>query len=66
MGTLEILVHGRSRIAEGNETTEEFPKVFFTVSDDIASCKGSAGRISGHDPVEAPHSLQYEYKEHVS
>jgi len=52
MGTLEILVRGRWRIAEDNEAPEEFPNVFFTVSDeDMASRKGPADRISSHDPV---------------
>jgi len=31
MGTIQIPVHGRWRIAEGNEATEKLPKVFFTV-----------------------------------
>jgi hypothetical protein len=58
MGTLEILVHGRWRIAAGNETSEEFPNMFFTVSDqDMASRKGPAHRISSHDPVEASRPL---------
>ncbi len=49
MGTLQIPVHGRWRIAEGSEATEKLPKVFFTVSDeDIASLKGPVGRVSGH------------------
>jgi hypothetical protein len=55
MGTLEIPVHGRWRIAESTEAPEELPNVFFTVSDeDMASRKGPADRIWGHDPVEAP------------
>jgi hypothetical protein len=67
LGTLEILVHVRWRIAEGNEAPEEFPKVFFTVSDeDMASRKGPADRISSHDPVEAPRPLSNKYKEQVS
>jgi hypothetical protein len=58
MGTLEPLVHGRWRIAAGHEAPEEFPNVFFTVSDeDMASRKGPADRIWGHDPVEAPRPL---------
>jgi hypothetical protein len=49
MGTIQIPVHNRWRIAEGNEAPEEFPKVFFNVSDeDIASLKGPAGRVWGH------------------
>jgi hypothetical protein len=49
MGTLQIPVHGRWRIAEGNEVTEKLPKVCFNVYDeDIASRKGPAGRVSGH------------------
>jgi len=49
VGTLQIPVHGRWRIAEGNEATEKLPKVFFNVYDeDIASLKGPAGRVSGH------------------
>ena len=49
MLTIQIPVHGCWRIAEGNEALEEFPKVFFNVSDeDIASLKGPAGRVSGH------------------
>jgi len=31
MGTIQIPVHGRWRIAEGNEAPEKLPKVFFTV-----------------------------------
>jgi hypothetical protein len=49
MGTLQIPVHGRWRIAEGNEAPEKLPKVFFNVSyEDIASLKGPASRVSGH------------------
>jgi hypothetical protein len=49
MGTLQIPVHGRWRIAEGSEATEKLPKVCFNVYDeDIASLKGPAGRVSGH------------------
>jgi hypothetical protein len=67
MGTLELLVHGRGRIAQGHEAPEEFPNVFFTVSDvDMASRKGLADRISSHDPVEAPRPLSNKYKEEVS
>ena len=67
MGTIQIPVPGRWRIAEGTEAPEGFPKVFFNVSDeDIASRKGPADRVSGHDPVEAPRPLSYEYKEQVS
>jgi hypothetical protein len=52
MGTLEIPVRGYWRIAEDNEAPEAFPKLSFTVSDeDIASRKGPAGRVWGHDPV---------------
>jgi hypothetical protein len=58
MGTIQIPVHGRWRIADGNQAPEEFPKVFFTVSDeDIASRKGPADRVSGYDPVEASRPL---------
>jgi hypothetical protein len=67
MGTLEILVHGRWRIAEGNEAPEEFPNVFFTVShEDMASRKGQANRIWDHDPVEAPRPHSNKYKEQLS
>jgi len=31
MGTIQIPVHGRWRIAEGHAAPEELPKVFFTV-----------------------------------
>jgi hypothetical protein len=63
MGTLEMLIHGRRRIAESNGAPEEFPKLFFTVFDeDMASRKGPADRISSHCPVEAPRPLCYEYK----
>jgi len=49
MGTLQIPVHGRWRIAEGNEATEKLPKVFFDVySEDIASLQGPADRVCGH------------------
>ena len=51
----------------GNEAPEEFPNVLCTVSyEDRASCQGPADRVSGHDPVEAPHPLSPEYKEEVS
>jgi hypothetical protein len=51
-------MHGRWRIAGGTEAPEEFPKVFFTVSyEDMASRKGPAGRVSDHDPTEAPRPL---------
>ena len=54
-------------MAEGNEAPEEFPKVFFTVSDeDMASRKGPADRISSHDPVEVLRPLSNKYKEQVS
>ena len=67
MGTIQILVHGRWRIAVGNEASEKFPNVFFTVSDeDMASLKSPVDRVWGHDPVEAPRPLWYEYKEQVS
>ncbi len=67
MGTLEIPVYGRWRIAEGNEAPEEFPKVFFNVSsEDMASLKGPADRFWGHDPVEAPRPPSYEYKQEAS
>ena len=60
-------MHGRWRIAEGNEAPEEFPKVFFNVSyGDMASCMGPADRVWGHDPVEAPRPLSNEYKQEVS
>ncbi len=49
MGTIQISIHGRWRIAEGNEATEKLPKVFFNVYDeDIASLKGTTGRVSSH------------------
>jgi hypothetical protein len=49
MGTLQIPVHGRWRIVEGNEVPEKLPKVCFTISDeDITPFKGPAGRVSGH------------------
>ena len=49
MGTIQIPVHGRWRIAFGNEATEKLPKVFFTVYyEDMASIKGPAGRVSRH------------------
>jgi len=58
MGTLHIPMHSRWRIAEGDEAPEEVPKVFFTISnEDIASRKGPADRVWGHDPNEAPHPL---------
>ena len=67
MGTIQILVPGHCRVAEGNEAPEEFPKVFFTVSyEDMASRKGPADRVWGHDSVEAPRPLSYEYKEEAS
>jgi hypothetical protein len=67
MGTLELLVHGRWRIAEGHEAPEEFPKVFFTVSDeDMTSRKSPAARISSHDPAEASRPLSTKYKEVAS
>jgi hypothetical protein len=45
-------------MAQGNETPEEFPNVFFTVSDEgISSLQGLAARVWGHDPVEAPRPL---------
>ena len=54
-------------MAEGNEAPEAFPKVFFTVSDeDMASRKGPAGSVWGHDPVEVPRPLLEKYKEQVS
>ena len=60
-------MHGRWRIAKGNEVPEEFPNVFFTVShEDMASLKCPANRIWGHDPVEAPRPLSNKYKEQVS
>ena len=67
MGTIQILVHGRWRIAEGSEAPEEFPKVFFTVYyEDMASRKGPADRVWGHNPVEAPRPLSSEYREEAS
>jgi hypothetical protein len=67
MGTLELLVHGPWRIADGHEAPEAFPNVFFTVSiEDMASRQGPADRISSHDPVEAPRPLSTKYKEPVS
>jgi len=67
MGTIQILVHGRWRIAEGNAAPEEFPKVFFTVYyEDIASLQGPADRGWGPNPVEAPRPLSSEYKEKAS
>jgi hypothetical protein len=55
MGTFQIPVHSRWRIAEGNEVPEEFLKVFFNVSDeDIASLKGPAGRVWGHCQLMRP------------
>ena len=60
-------MHGRWRIAEGYEAPEEFPKVFFNVSsEDMASLKGPADTVWGHDPVEAPRPLSYEYKQEAS
>jgi len=60
-------VPGHWRIAEGTEAPEEFPKVFFNVSsEDMASRKGPSGRVSGHDPAEAPRPLSYEYKQEAS
>ena len=51
-------MYGRWRIAEGYETPEEFPKVFFNVSsEDMASLKGPADKVCGYDPVEAPRPL---------
>jgi hypothetical protein len=67
MGTLEIPVYGRWRIAEGNEAPEEFPKVFFNVSsEDIASRKDPADRVWGHDPAEAPRPPSYKCKQEAS
>jgi hypothetical protein len=41
--------------------------VFFNVySEDIVSLTGPADRIWGHDPVEAPRPLSYEYKQEAS
>jgi hypothetical protein len=49
MGTLQLPVHGRWRIAGGTEAPEKLPKVFFKVSDeDIASLQGPASRVSDH------------------
>ena len=64
MGTLEIPVHGRWRMAEGHAAPEEFPEVCFTVYyEDTASLQGPADKGWGHDPVEAPRPLSSEYKE---
>jgi hypothetical protein len=58
MGTLEIPVYGRWRIAEGNEAPEEFPKVFFNVSSEgMASRQDLAASVWGYDPGEAPRPL---------
>ncbi len=60
-------MYGRWRIAEGKEAPEEFPKVFFNIySEDMVSLKGPADRVWGHDPVETPRPLSYEYKQEAS
>ena len=49
---------GRGGEAEGAAAPEEFPKVFFTVSyEDMASLKGPADRVWGHDPGGTSPSL---------
>jgi hypothetical protein len=56
-GTIQLPVHGRWRIAEGNEATGKLPKVFFNVyNEGIAPRKG---------PVESL-ALSYESKEEAS
>ena len=67
MGTLETTIHGRWRIARGNEAPEEFPKVYFTISyEGTASLESPANRVLGHEPVEVSRPLAFEYKEEVS
>ena len=67
MGTIQLLVHGRWRMAEGNEAPEEFPNVCFTVSyEDMASLQGPADRVWGHNPVEAPRPPSNKSKEEAS
>ena len=40
--------------------------IYFALFEGMSLRKGPAGRVSDHDPAEAPRPLWYEYKEEVS